>query len=398
MKIINSFTLIAFALFILNACKKDVNLQPRDRGALIELTEKGHLTVDQIIQNVDELSVQGIATHGVTYYSLTYRTDYNGEAIDTKGLLMIPDNVDSAYLIGYFKGTQLPVKILDFYDSKLQTPSYYDGGKENFSEIRNMGLTWASAGYTVFMPDYTGYGSTIDREHPYMYYPEMFKANIDGLLAAKSVIADKGLKYDNRIFLGGWSQGGGACLSAHKYIQENYATQFTVVASSGLSGPYHFSRFIDEILANENKESRISNIFSWSIYAMNKFSEVHRPTDQLYAYPVFDQYAAIFPPSKKPSEILNAYFLSKILDGTDTAFRTLLDRNTFSAGWTPVGKVFLHHGAADDIVPYFNSLDAKNGLTAAGGDVTLYTYPGGTHDSELDKYITNTLNDFNLLK
>lgn len=398
MKKANVMLLGMFVLLIINACKKETTLQPRDRGSLIEFEEKGRLTVNQIKDIVDKLPVQGIATHGVTYYSLTYRTDYYGEPMDTKGLLMVPDKIDTAYLIAYFKGTQLPLNILDFYDSKKTTPSYYDGGKENFQEIRNMGLTWASAGFVVFMPDYIGYGNTLNREHPYMYYPEMFKANIDGLLAAKKFIADKGLKYDNRIFLSGWSQGGGACMSAHRYIQENFSSQFTVVASSGLSGPYHFSRFIDEILSKKDEDSKISNIFSWNMYAMNKFSEVHRPTDQLFAYPVFDQFAALFSPSKKPSEILNSYFLSKILNGKDTQFRTLLTRNTFSEGWTPVGKVFLHHGDADDIIPYFNSVDARNGLTAAGGNVKLYTYPGGTHDSELGNYILNTLNDFNALK
>lgn len=393
-----SWLLIPMLLLIISSCKKDISLELKERGSLIAFEQKGYLTAGQVVENIDKLSAQATALHGVTYYAITYRTEYGGKQIDTRGLLMVPDNIDSVYLIAYFKGTQLPVKLLNFYDSKNETPSNYDGGKENFGETRNMGLTWASAGYTVFMPDYIGFGSTIDKEHPYLYYPEMFKANIDGLLATKQFIADKGLAYDNRLFLTGWSQGGGACLSAHKYIQERYASQFTIVASSGLAGLYHFNRFIDVSLSKKDEDLNISNIFSWGIYSLNKFSALKRPTDQLFAYPVYDQFAAIFPPSKKPSEILNSYFLSKIMDGTDVKFRQVLDENTFSEGWSPVGKVFLHHGDGDNVIHYFNSTDARDGLTAAGGDIKLYTYPGGGHDTELEKYITATLNDFNLLK
>lgn len=390
------FLVLAFLLG--NSCKKEIEPEPLARGTLISIEEKGRLSVQQIIANVDQLSVQNIATHEITLYAITYRTECRGKQLDTKGLIMVPDKVNSAYLVAYFHGTQLPVRVGSLFNVDNTVPSNYSGGSSNFSEIRNMGLTWASAGYTVFMPDYIGYGNTSNQEHPYLNYPEMFKANIDGLLATKDFLKQKNIPYDNRLFLSGWSQGGAACLSAHKYIQESYSSQLTVVASSGLSGPYHFSKFIGDILVNKDKDTDIINIFSWSIYALNKFSSSPRPTDQIFSYPVYDQYAAIFAPSKKPAEILNSFFLSKIVDGTDTQFRALLDKNTFSEGWTPKGKVFLHHGDADKVVPYSNSMDAKNGLQATGGDVTLYTYTGGGHDTNLKEYITTTLNDFNLLK
>lgn len=296
----NKSRLLVLLLFlIISSCKKDNLLAFKERGSLIGVEIKGHLTASQVVENIDKLSAQETALHGVTSYVITYRTEYDGKQIDTKGLLMVPDDMDSVYLIAYFKGTQLPVKLLDFYDSKNETPSNYGGGKENFGETRNMGLTWASAGYTVFIPDYIGFGSTIDKEHPYLYYPEMFKANIDGLLATKQFITDKGFTYDNRLFLTGWSQGGGACLSAHKYIQESYTSAFTVVASSGLAGPYHFNRFIDVLLSKKDEDLNISNIFSWGVYSLNKFSALKRPTDQIFAYPVYDQFAAIFPPPQK---------------------------------------------------------------------------------------------------
>jgi dienelactone hydrolase len=398
MKNIKSWLFICLVALTANSCKKDELLDSKPRGTVIKTESKGTVSVSQAIANVDELNIQSSATYNVELYTITYRTVIGDKEIDSKGMIMVPQGVDTTYLVAYFHGTQLPLNLLDFYDQENVIPSNYDGGAENFSEIRNMGLSWASAGYTVFLPDYIGFGATLEKEHPYLYYPEMFKSNIDGLLATKQFLGAKGKIYDNRLFLTGWSQGGGASLSAHKYIQEQYASDFTVVASSSLAGPHNFARFIDELLKDKDEELGISNIFSWAFYAVNKYSDLKRPTDQLYAYPVYDQFAAIFPPSKKPSEIFNSYFLSKIIDGSDTEFRSTMNQNTFASGWTPVGKVFLHHGDADDVVYYFNSVDAKNGLTAAGGDVTLYTYPGGTHASELGNFISNTLTDFNSLK
>jgi acetyl esterase/lipase len=131
---------------------------------------------------------------------------------------------------------------------------------------------------------------------------------------------------------------------------------------------------------------------------VNKFSNIKRPSDQLWSYPVFDQTSAFNPPSKEPAKIFNNFFLSKIVDGSDVQMVNIIKQNSFHENWHPLGKVFLHHGDADEIVPYFNSVDAYNGLTAAGGDVTLYSYPGGGHDTELNNYVTKTLTDFNELK
>ena len=78
-----------------------------------------------------------------------------------------------------------------------------------------MGLTWASAGYTVFIPDYIGFGLTLGKDHPYLYYPEMFISN-----------------------------------------------DFTVVASSGLAGPYNFKRFAESFLERKNEEIDALPIFS----------------------------------------------------------------------------------------------------------------------------------------
>ncbi|MVM34451.1 alpha/beta fold hydrolase [Spirosoma sp. HMF4905] len=387
---------LALLLGLLSGCAKQQNDNPSPRGvrgSLLEVSTGQSLTKTQVVANVSEFSIQDVALYDVTYYVLTYQTEYKGQPIATRGLLMLPNGVPAPRLLAYFHGTQPTISIVD----KTTIPSHYKGEAKDFYEVRAMALTWASAGYAVFLPDYIGYGSTTDQEHPYMCFGEMFKSNVDGLLAAKAFLTSKGYPADKRLLLTGWSQGGGAMLSAHRFLQEQYADDFTVLASSGLAGPYHFSEYVDYVLRQRTQHQPVVLITSWSLYALNRFTGLKRPTDQIWSYPVYDQISAALPPSTVPDQIFNHRFLAGLLEGSDQAFSQILQANSFHENWRPVGKVFLHHGDADDVVPYFNSLDAYTGLKARGADVKLYTYPGGKHDTEVSKFVLTTLSDFNQL-
>jgi hypothetical protein len=108
--------------------------------------------------------------------------------------------------------------------------------------------------------------------------------------------------------------------------------------------------------------------------------------------------SSIFVPSKDPEKLFKAYFRNNVLNGNDTAYNNVLVKNSNHENWLPTGRVILHHGDADDVVPYYNSTDARDGILEVGGNVTFYSYPGGGHDTELGNFILNTLSEFNLLK
>lgn len=383
-------------LTLSNCSKEEIVLHPAERGAILEVVERGSLSQAEVVARMNELDGSVVAQHDVTFYSITYRTRYMGDPFDTRGLLIIPQGVDTANLLMYTHGTELPSRILG---AENISPSNYAGETDTNRDVRNMGLGWASAGYVVFMPDYIGYGISIGTDHPYMYMPEMFVSNVDGLLAAKSYLQNNtDLYYDNRVFLTGWSQGGAASLSTHRYLQEDYASDFNVLGSSHLAGPHNFERFHDDMMGRGGEDVTIMPIFSWAVYSVNKFSELKRPTDQLYNYPVFDQMSALFTPSSDPNEVFRAYFRTNVLNGEDQAYREVLQRNSNHSGWLPTGKVILHHGEDDQIVPYYCSTDTRDALTAAGGDVAFYSYPGGGHTTELGNFIVNTTTEFNQLK
>ena len=382
-------------LLSLFSCGKEISQSgKKSRGEYVEIALVGRCTAGFIADNVIVIDAGATSIYDVSYYKVVYKTEYMGRTIDASGLLLLPEGINDCRLIAYFHGTQIPIGLAGV---DKQIPSFYRGESRNFIEVRNVGLCWASAGYAVFMPDYVGYGISKGVEHPYNYYPEMFKSNLDGLLAVKSFMAENGYALCDKLFLAGWSQGAGASLSAHKYIEESYSDLFTVLASSNLAGPYNFSGFMDEVISRKGETLDIMNILSWSAYSLNKFSGLNIPTDQIFAYPVYDQISALNTPSGKPSKVFNSLFLSKVNASDEDAFKKVAAANSFHRGWRPSGQVFLHHCGGDEIVPYYNTTDAYMGLRIGGAKVQVYTVNGGSH-YVMDNFVYHTIQDFNAIK
>lgn len=78
-----------------------------------------------------------------------------------------------------------------------------------------------------------------------------------------------------------------------------------------MAGLLNFQRVLDENLALGENEIATMPILSWAVYTVNKFSELKRPSDQIYSFPVFDQMSSIFTPSKKPNQVFKPYFIKK---------------------------------------------------------------------------------------
>lgn len=387
--------LIAFVFLFFSSCEKEKDTPLFKRGELLNVEESIDIHLSEIPSTIGDSFPTSLAKFGVKGYKITYGTIYENKPIRSQALLLMPENTNDICLVAYFHGTILPLKL---FDSDRKIPSKYDGGATEWREVRWCGVSLATSGYTVLLPDYIGYGTTADKEHPFVCYPELFKANIDALLAVKTFFQQQKLTYDNRLFLAGWSQGAGASLSAHKYIEADYADQFKVIASSNLAGPYNFTHFIEDVFTNANQHYRAAALYAWAAYALNRFSYLNRPCDQIFSFPVYDQFSAFDVLTSKPSELFRDYFIENLLSGNDELFRAIITENSFHSGWAPQGKIFLHHGTSDDVVPYFNSEDAYNGLNQESDNVFFYSYKNGTHDSHVDEYIKYTIEDFNKLR
>ena len=159
------------------------------------------------------------------------------------------------------------------------------------------------------MPDYVGYGATSDREHPYTIHHELAGVSVDMLRATKQLVETLAVTFSNRVFLTGWSEGGGAGLATHKYLQEKYPDEFDIVGSSLLAGPYDYLSFVQDIMVNRYKENENLSIYSWSMYALNNYdSSLNTSANSIWKYPVTNEIDALDIPSIKAAEIFQTEF------------------------------------------------------------------------------------------
>ncbi|RUT40319.1 hypothetical protein EJP82_25190 [Paenibacillus anaericanus] len=126
----------------------------------------------------------------------------------------------------------LPIPLPDGEGSN-DVPSLYHGQTAqptaDFSEVRMMILTFASKGYVVSAPDYAGYNVSKNLNHPYNIESELADYSIDMLRATKELVKQLKIKTESKVFLTGWSEGGGAALATQKYIEQKYPKEFILL-------------------------------------------------------------------------------------------------------------------------------------------------------------------------
>lgn len=93
----------------------------------------------------------------------------------------------------------------------------------------------------VVMPDYEGYGETVDRAHPYLYQEVTARQVVDGAKAAVEWFEKNKMKMGAGwgTMSVGYSQGGSVSMAVHRYIEQNgLAGTFNFKGSICGDGPY----------------------------------------------------------------------------------------------------------------------------------------------------------------
>lgn len=165
---------------------------------------------------------------GVDIYVVLYvMNDVHGQPDTASGALSIPWKNE---------GEQFPL-LCDMHGTTDRTyiPSAHF----------HLGPAFASHGFIVAEPDYLGLGNSRGF-HPYVHAESEAMAGIEMLRAVKEVLADLGIQPMDELFISGYSQGGHSAMAMHRMIQQDLAGEFTVTASSPMSGPYSLSGIMFE--------------------------------------------------------------------------------------------------------------------------------------------------------
>jgi pimeloyl-ACP methyl ester carboxylesterase len=400
MKSINNLYKLAKAVFafvvigsILSACSKD---KPEIQNEfLLDAQWIATVNTSQVLATASYIPdvykvVSTKQLKEVKVFKITYKTtDAENGSITASGALLIPQANEAFPLISYQHGT-----LFNYNDA----PSKYLTGMET----RVLATIFCSAGYIVSVPDYIGYGDSEHLEHPYEHAKLLASASYDMLMAVKEFIRNNNIPASDKLFLTGYSEGGGATMAMHKYIEEN--SDIPVTLSAPAAGAYNKTAFAKEILL-KNEDLQFLPRFMWVIHAYNRFYKLNRNWSEFVNEPYATTLSAIKHPfnyanaaiTLNPQLLFASGIKNGILNGTDSGFlNALADNDIYD--WKPKAPVRLYYGTADDYVFPLNSETAYLAMKGHGANVTKIALDGLDHSSAFIPYILDVFNQFELLK
>jgi hypothetical protein len=330
--------------------------------------------------------VNGLLQYDIKAYKIIYKTkNTDGTEIEASGALIIPNAGGAAIpMISQQHGT---------IRTDAQAPSNYQPNSESYT----IASIFGSNGYIIACPDYIGYGVSKSIVHPYEHRESLAQASLDMIRASSEFIANEKINWNKKLMITGYSQGGFATMSLQKKIEEQFPTEFNLVASSCGAGAYNKTQFMKDLMNNTTHGiPEYNQLYIWVTQTYNRIYGLNRLMNTYFKEP----YATDIQVNGNNANVnvsFNLAFLDAfkkgVNDGTDTKFLDAVKDNDVY-DWAPKTETQLFHGDADQQVFYSNSVTAEKAMKAKGGKVTLITTVGGTHGSTLSDYALGTFSFF----
>ena len=208
------------------------------------------------------LTLGGIPVCDIAVYHIEYETvGGHGEATSASSALMVPAGLDPRC-----RGDR-PMLL---YAHGTTTDRTYDiaafQSNDNPEGIL-LAAFFASQGYIVVAPNFTGYDTSSLGYHPYLIADAQSKDMIDALHSARTALPLAGAlvtKDSGRLFITGYSQGGYVALATHRALE---ALGDPVTASAPMSGPYALPAFVDALFEGHvNADATVTSAFLITAY------------------------------------------------------------------------------------------------------------------------------------
>lgn len=320
-------------------------------------------------------SIASRIKYDVTIYKITYNTTFLDEPVIASGLICLPKDAKEA----------LPIFSLQhgtvFSDNEIPSKASY-----SYSEFSML----ASTGYVVAMPDYIGYGSSRNIFHPYYDKKHSALAVIDLIRAAKELMNGKKLKYNEQLFLSGYSEGGYVTLAAHYYIEKDSTFGLNVTASAPGAGGYDLPGILKSSVV-ESKEYPAPAYLAFVLMAYNKTYNWNRPLKDFFSSPYADSlpkymdgnhygYSINNKLTERLDKLFNPVFFKELKGQGEIELKKKLQENSL-LDWKPKAPIRFYHGTMDEIIPYETSETTYNHFKKQGGKVELIPIDGATHGS-----------------
>lgn len=304
--------------------------------------------------------LQGLAlgSREVRFIAYEYpSTDAKGQTVTVSGAIIIPSDVlnDSVPCDGVIMYNHLTI------DSPDWAPSLGGAG------IDDIGMGLASPlkpNYIVVASDYIGYGSSINSDVSYICGDTNSRNSLDGLLAARQLLADRQIQQGKYLFNVGYSQGGAVSMFAAKLtdMEEKYkGIRFDKTFSGG--GPLDFEK-IYTIYVQQDACADLANVALMLISA-NENYDLGIDYKDMFQEPLASKAKEFFKSKRKRmfseigissldsiSQILTPEFMNLESEAA-MKFTSKMKEISLTEGWEPdtTKLYYIEHSRHDDYVP-----------------------------------------------
>ena len=375
----------------LTGCGNDDSIPQISGDPYIDLPSYSFTVEALELQTAVEDGIQSFVELDVSVHEFFYETNYDGETLMTSGALAIPINpAEPPSLFSFHHGTFIDPALSLSEIPKILFPKDY--------------LVPASNGYITLFPDYIGYGETNGHLHPYIQREPSATTVINMILAAREFLETNNISFDQKLFLGGFSEGGYVTMAVHRELELNdHGLQVT--ASAPGAGPYNIRFTLDEILTSNSYSS--PELIGFFLASYNK-NFLNRPLTDYFQEPsatIVDNFfinrsSSFFSLQQLPSqidELLNPTFLEDFRGNGELPLKQIIQDNNL-VDWVPQTPITFFHGSSDNTVPSEVSQHTFDRLLELGTDpdlIDLEFYPGG-HDQ--DPWLELTLEWFSTFR
>ncbi len=311
--------------------------------------------------------------YGVDIYKLEYKTWLFGDTVTASGLLCIPKS----------SGTEFPIIC---FQNGTNTAHAEAPSKDLLNPLFQYLHATASMGYIMLIPDYLGFGSSEQLTHPYMHKESTVASVEQMILAASEMVRDDliDVRWDDDLYLLGYSQGGWATMSSHYYIAEESNLGFSVSASACGAGPYDLSVVQDFMFEKITYQQPV--YMAYTAISYHSLGIVDNTLNEFFNEPFATNLPSYFQGQYTNGEIndlLNDTVAVLIAPGfvnginTDPIFnsyRNSISNNSIHA-WSTQEPIRIYHGTIDSDVPLATSEKVYDEFVSAGAENMVEYFP-----------------------
>jgi len=387
MRFVKQLSIVLIGIYLLTSCsKEDTSSVPTILQSATPKISRTTTELKNFISKTDINVSLDIFKYDVDVYSVTYKTTYLNKIINASGLVILPKTTDSVGMVSFQHGT---------IANHAEAPSV----QALYNPEILLYTSLASPGFIAVIPDFIGFGSSSNLMHPYYVEEASATAVVDLLQAARELAIQKKLKFNEKLFLAGYSQGGYVTMAAHKAIEKNGLVNMELIASFPSSGGYDVKGMQNYFFAQNIYNEPF--FIGYVAMAYRKYYGWIQPLTDFFASKYAAEIPSLYNGTKTGDQIdfylndtipklMNPDLLSTI--DTNNKYEYIVDafNENSLTDWAPTIKMYMYHGDADTTVPYQNSVDTYNKLIDNGSSTSILTFtsfPGKTHSSGLIPYI-----------